>query len=537
MTNSPPITETEMIAFLSDPGSFPHRPRTASVIQTHISWLAMVPPYVYKVKKPVDLGFLDFSSLPQRRHFCEEEVRLNRRLCQDVYEGVVAISRTDHGLAMECGNDPVEFAVKMKLLKDGAFLHQLIKSDPAPAKLLERVSEHLAGFYRHQRSSHRIAEWGKVNRLQISTDENFEQIEPFVGSLITAPALSTIRQFTHDFFRTQDVLLNRRRAEGHILDGHGDLRLEHIHVTEDAVAVFDCIEFSERLRYIDPASDLAFLAMDLEDRNHHDLAVRFIQRMATQLADPDLHKLMDFYKCYRACVRGKVEGIRSQEPEDNEDERNKFKARAIRFFQLALNYAVASPSPMILVIMGRIGSGKSAVAELLSNALGWSMVSSDRTRKGMAQHPDNPGVDHPELYGDIMSRMTYEKLIDVSKAHAHSGHSCILDATFGSRKYRDQLREALRANGIPYCFIELNAPESVLKERLGKRDVATARASDARLQDFDQINSLYDEPDSLEDAHHREVNAEGPVEVTARHVLGRLAAFKETGSTARVHDA
>jgi uncharacterized protein len=536
MTSNPPIPDTEMISFLNDPASFPHQPKTASVIQTHISWLAIVPPYVYKVKKTVDLGFLDFSSLAQRRHFCEEEVRLNRRLCQDVYDGVVAISRTDHGLALECDSNPVEFAVKMKLLKDGSFLHQLIERDPAPDKLLERVSEHLARFYRHQRSSPRIAEWGKIDRLQISTNENFEQIEPFVGSLITAPALSTIRQFTNDFFRTQDVLLNRRRAEGHILDGHGDLRLEHIHVTENAVSVFDCIEFSERLRYIDPANDLAFLAMDLEDRNHRDLATLFIQHMARQLADPDLHKLMDFYKCYRACVRGKVEGIRSQEPAGNEDERHGFKDRAVRFFQLALNYAVAGAAPMVLVIMGRIGSGKSAVAELLSDALGWSIESSDRTRKRLAKHRDNRGADHPELYGETMTGMTYDELIHKAKAHADKGHNCILDATFGSRKNRDQLREVLQTNGVPYCFIELKAPESTLKQRLGKRDDATARASDARLRDFDRINSFYNELDALEDAHHREVNAEGPAEATAHQVLRHLAAFKESGSPTCVHD-
>jgi uncharacterized protein len=270
--------------------------------------------------------------------------------------------------------------------------------------------------------------------------------------------------------------------------------------------------------------------MDLEYRDRRDLAALFIQHMATELADPDLDKLMDFYKCYRACVRGKVEGLRSQDHELNPHERQKFKDRAVRYFQLALNYAVAGSSPIVLVIMGRIGSGKSAVAELLSEALGWSVESSDRTRKRLAaQHSSNRGVGHRDLYSETMSRLTYAELIDNCTAHALGGHSCILDATFGSRNRRDQLRDALRTNGVAYCFIELKAPESILKQRLGKRDNATARGSDARLRDFDHINSLYDEPDALEDAHQREVDAAGPIEVTVQHVLGHLAAYKESG--------
>jgi uncharacterized protein len=522
------VSEEEMIAFLSDPTTYPHRPETARVIQTHISYVALVPPYVYKVKKAVNLGFLDFSSLARRRHFCEEEVRLNRRMCRDVYEAVVPISRTEHGLALECDKDVVEFAVRMKLLEDGCFLHQLVARDPASTEHLDRVSERLAGYYCGQSSSPALAEWGKIEKLQISTSENFEQIEPFVGTLLTAPALTVIRHYTNQFFYAQELLLNRRRAEGHILDGHGDLRLEHIHVTEEAVSIFDCVEFSERLRCVDTASDVAFLAMDLDYQDRQDLASRFVQHISKELSDPDLHKLLDFYKCYRACVRGKVEGMRSQESQVNAQERQASRDQAVRYFQLALNYATAGSDPMVLVIMGRIGSGKSAVAELLSQALGWSVESSDRTRKRLAE----PAKLRGALYSKRMTGITYDKLLHIARDRARSGNSTILDATFGEKIRRDQLRSALRSDGVAYCFMELTAPESLLKHRLEKRVDATAHGSDARRQDFDGINARYEQPDALEDAFHRQVDAAGPIEATVHEILMHLAAYRRRGSNA-----
>jgi uncharacterized protein len=521
------VSEEELISFLGDPTSYPHGPKTVRVIQTHISYVALVPPYVYKVKKAVDLHFLDFTSLAHRRHFCEQEVRLNRRMCKDVYLGVVPISRTEQGLSLECASNVVEFAVKMRLMQDGCFLHQLVARDHTPTGHLKRVSERLARFYCSQTSSPAIAEWGKIEKLQISTRENFEQIEPFVGTLLTAPALAVIRHYNSQFFHTQELLLNRRRAEGHILDGHGDLRLEHIHVTDEAVCIFDCVEFNERLRCVDTANDVAFLAMDLDFQDRQDLACRCVQDISTQLSDPELRKLMDFYKCYRACVRGKVEGIRSQEPKVKAQERQTSRDQAVRYFQLALNYATAGSAPMILVIMGRIGCGKSAVAEVLSQALGWGVESSDRTRKRLARTASAQGDERDDLYSKAMTGKTYDKLLEIARDRTRSGHSTILDATFGNRQRREQLRDSLRTEGVAYCLVELRAPDYLLKQRLEKRVTATARASDARLQDFDTINARYEQPDALEDACHREVNAAGSVETTVHDILLRLSAYQK----------
>jgi predicted kinase len=360
-----------------------------------------------------------------------------------------------------------------------------------------------------------------------------------VGDIITAPALSIIREYTNTFFRANEPLLNRRRADGHILDCHGDLRLEHIHLTKDCVCIFDCIEFSERLRLIDTANDVAFLAMDFDYQDRPDLASNVVGSIARLISDKDLNDLLDFYKCYRACVRGKVEAMRSREPEVETQERQASRDCAVRHFQLALNYAVTGSVPVILVIMGRIGSGKSTVARLLSDALGWSLESSDHTRKRLALNQSKPvdqsaprtgqgrdGARQTSLYSETMTTQTYDNLIRSAVERASRRQSTILDATFGNKSRRDRLREKLRADGVRYCFIELTAPEAILKDRLGRRNDAAANASDARLETFGHINAMYEEPDALEDAHHREVNAARAPEATAHEVLRHLAAYK-----------
>ena len=354
------------------------------VEQTHISIVAIASPYVYKVKKPLDLGFLDFSTLEKRRHFCLEEVRLNRRLTHDVYLDVVPIARRDGCLHFGPEGEIVEYAVKMRELARAGFLHERLARGAATADDLERVAAKLAAFYQAQRSSETIADWGRVAKLQLSTDENFAQTERFAGGLLGRPAFAAIRFFTDRFYVQHADLFERRRKEGRILDCHGDLRCEHVHFAGEEVSIFDCIEFNERLRFIDVANDLAFLAMDLDVLGRPDLGKAFLRRMAELLNDPELLSLTNFYKCYRAYVRGKVAAIKSVEPEVPVADRERSRERATQLFRRALDYAVAGSEPLVITVMGRVASGKSTVARLAGEALGWPVFSSDRTRKELA---------------------------------------------------------------------------------------------------------------------------------------------------------
>ncbi len=530
------VAPAEWLAFLRDPASYPHRPEDVEVIQTHISYVALASPYVYKVKKPVNFGFLDFSTLERRRYYCGEEVRLNRRLCPATYEGVVPVLRRHGTLAFAeddrdddgAEDEVVDYAVKMKQLADGFFLHQWLAQGALTPAHLDRVVAALAAFYRAEKPTPGGAAWGRTEKLKISTDENFAQTEPFVGDLISRSAFEAVRYFTNRFYDYHARLLNRRRAEGHVLDCHGDLRLEHVHLTPEAVCIYDGIEFSERLRYIDVANDVAFLAMDLDFNGQPGLAAYFTRSMVRVLDDPDLPVLLDFYKSYRAYVRAKVEHMRSREVEVPEAERQASRARAKRYYRLALRYAVAGSKPLVVVVMGNIGSGKSTIARLLGDALGWEVFSSDRTRKELAGVPVYERGDQAAreaLYTRRLTLATYDALRDRALERYGKHQGTVLDASYSRRNLRDTLRAALRQDSIPYRFVELKASEATVKARLRARENAHGLVTDARLEDFETLRTRYQAPDDLEEARHFTVSSDGSPEEAAREALEHLIRF------------
>ena len=532
---------------LRDPAVYPHAPDSVEIIQTHISLVALVPPRVYKIKKPIELGFLDFRTLADRRHFCEREVRLNRRLCENVYEGVVPIVETDDGLRIDPedaafsasngessplvasppdGDDSVvEWAVRMRYMEPAQFLDRRIAADRVPPDAVSRVVDALCSFYTEQEPSPDVAEAGWIENVRVSFDENFDQTEDLVGEALSRPAFDALRFYVDRFFDAHARLFHRRRAGGHFVDGHGDLRLEHVHLTDERVCIYDCIEFNERFRQIDVANDVAFLAMDFDAHDRRDLARTFVRRMSDRLNDPDLPSLVPFYKSYRAYVRGKVQNMRAADADVPPAERSESQARARTHYQDALRYAVAGDAPMVVVVMGRSGTGKSTQAAALAEALGWAHVSSDRVRKTRAGLPlhirPTPSI-RTWLYSSEMSRATYATLHHRALSRAHGHRSTVLDATYSSRQERDALRSALQEADVNYAFVELVAPDDVLRRRLSRRDGSEATVSDARAEDFDKLTARYDAPSALEDERHVRVRTDDGPDRTTTEVLRSL---------------
>ncbi|MFB6248781.1 MAG: AAA family ATPase [Salinibacter sp.] len=514
---------------LADPAVYPHDPAAVTVRQTHISLVALVPPRVYKVKKPVDLGFLDFSTLEQRRHYCEEEVRLNRRLCEATYEGVVPIVATeDGGLRVDpprADGEVVEYAVRMRHLDPEGFLHARLRRGAVAPADLDRVADVLCDFYTKRPSGPEIAAAGWIENLRVSTDENFEQTAGHVGSLLAEPVYEALRYYVDRFYDQKAALLHRRRAGGLIVEGHGDLRLEHVHLTDERVCIYDCIEFNERLRHLDVANDIAFLAMDLDLHGRSDLARRFAHRMAEALGDPELDALIDFYKCYRAYVRGKVEGLQAQDDEIPAAERARSRRRAHRRYQWALRYALAGDEPLVVVVFGRSGTGKSTQAAALARATGWAHLSSDRIRKrraGVPLHRRSTAAERARLYDEEKTALTYRILQERAVARGQADEGTVLDATYSDPDRRDRLRTALRAAGVPYAFVELTAPDATLRERLSTRDAHSATASDARAEDFEMLSARYQAPTALEDPFHVRVDTDAPPLETTLSLLKAL---------------
>jgi aminoglycoside phosphotransferase family enzyme/predicted kinase len=509
-----------------NPHSYPHRPKRVRLMQTHASFVFLAPPFVYKVKKPVNFGFLNFSTLEKRRHFCEREVALNRRLSPAMYLGVVPISVRGGRFVFGDGDEVVEYAVKMRKLSDGHFLDGLIARGAVGPRDIDRIAAVLTTFYRAQQPTAEVGTWGRIKTLKISTDENFRQTESFIGQTLSRPAFEAIRAFTHGFYSRHARLFAARLRERWIRDCHGDLHLEHIHLTPRALHIYDCIEFNDRFRYVDVASDVAFLAMDLDDKGRPDLARHFVAKMAAGLRDPGMLSLMDFYKCYRAYVRGKVESLHSVARAAPDVERQASVERARDYFRLALRYAVSGSRPLVIVVMGRIASGKSSLAVGLAGELGWEVVSSDRVRKEMAGLPlyeRTSEAARARHYSNAMTARTYSRLFAEAEAAARSHRGIVLDATFATRAHREQMRARFDRRGLAWCVIEAHADDRTVQRRLREREARPEEISDARLDNFTALARLYQPPVELPKSQCMRVPTTVPPEATLTAALTALA--------------
>ncbi len=520
------VSQEQLLPFLLNPRSYPHQPRRVRLVQTHSSFVFIAPPFVYKVKKPVNFGFLNFSTLEKRRHFCEREVALNRRLCPRVYLGVVPISTRNGRFVFGEGDEVVEYAVKMRKLSERHFLDQLVGRQEVVPGDLNRIAHVLKQFYEAQQPTEEIEAWGRIDRLRISTDENFRQTKEFIGHTLFRPAFEAIRFYTDRFYTRHNRLFASRIKERRIRDCHGDLHLEHIHVTPRAVHIYDCIEFNDRFRYVDVANDAAFLAMDLDYEGRPDLARYFATQMASALNDDGMPRLMDFYKCYRAYVRGKVESLHSVAHAAPEEERQASAERARRYFRLALCYAVAGSHPLVLAVMGRIASGKSTLARALGAELGWDVYSSDYVRKKMAGFPlyeRSSVAARTRLYSAAMTEKTYDQLLTTAEAQLQNGHSVILDATFARRAHRELVAERFGKRGIVWRFLEAQASNAAVKQRLRARETKPEEVSDARLEDFDMLTHLYEPPVELPAGQCAKLRTSGPLDKIVTKALQSLA--------------
>ncbi|MDX1636352.1 MAG: AAA family ATPase [Balneolaceae bacterium] len=510
---------SDVIDFLAQPAAYSHKPDRVQHLQTHISHVFIADPYVFKVKKPVDFGFLDYSTPQKRKHFCEREVELNRRLCDDTYLGVIAVIREGDRFSI---GDPehasaVEYAVKMRKLPEQYFLHTIIEEGSLSRTHLDRVAGKLAGFYSGQHPDSAILEYGTIEKIKYNTDENFRQTTSFVGQTIDRHAYRAIQAYTDRYFEENRPLFESRMAKQRIVDGHGDLHLDHIHITPEKVRIYDCIEFNERFRYGDLAADLAFLAMDLDFNGCWREERYFVDTMAKKLDDPDLYQLIDFYKCYRAYVKGKVKSLQSTEEEVDPDERAKAAEKAAEYFDLSLRYALLGSRPKALIFMGRIGSGKSTLAGNLADKLGMDIYSSDHIRKrlaGLPLHERTPEKQRPKLYAREMSAKTYRVLRERALEKLQEGESVVLDATFSNRRARREIIDALDVNDLDYLFVETQASDETIRNRLNRREQQDDVVSDARLEDFEQLDENYQSPDELQPGGLVRVSTEHAIEDT-----------------------
>lgn len=521
-------SELNLYEFLERTEAYNHNPERVEHIQTHISHVFIAPPFVYKIKKPVDFGFLDYSTLSKRKHFCEREVELNRRLCSNIYLGVVPVSKKEGGFQIEPDSkaEAIEYAVKMRKLDDRFFLQFYIEKGILSTGHLDRVAKKLSDFYERQRPGSEVIEYGEIEKIRYNTDENFRQTKEFIGETIDRESFEAIRYFTNHYLDRKEALFQRRIAEKRIVDGHGDLHLDHIHLMPERMCIYDCIEFNERFRYGDLAVDLAFLAMDLDFNDQWKLERYFMGQMAEKLDDPDLLNIIDFYKCYRAYVKGKVKSMQSAEEEVSEKGREEAREKAENYFNLSLRYALLGSHPIVLIFMGRVATGKSTLAEHFHNIFDIDCYSSDRIRKTMAGLPldeRTPSSRRKELYSPDMSKKTYSKLFEEAISHVQQGRSVILDATFSSRAARKELTDKLDNTGTDYMFIETRSMDKTIISRLKSREGEEGIISDARRENFKQLDASYEPPEKIDDINLIQVETDTTLRETLETLYRKLS--------------
>jgi hypothetical protein len=489
------MTHPQLVAAMSRPEFYPDRPDAVELVQTHISLIFLAGDTVYKVKKAVNFGFLDFTTLEKRRHYCNEEIRLNRRLAPQAYLDVAAVTSGPGGTLELGGAGPVvEYAVKMRRLPQERMLKRLLAEGLVAPGTMEAVAQRVAAFHREAETGGEIDRIGGIETIRRNHEENFEQTEGFIGRTISAGQYRFIRDYALGFLERERELFDRRVADRRIRDCHGDLHLEHILIADD-ILIFDCIEFNERFRYEDVAAEVAFLAMDLDFNGYADEAARFVEAYIRCTGDAEILKLLNFYRCYYAYVRGKVVGFRLDDAAIAERDREEASRTAGRYFDLAYTYAARLERPTLILVAGLMGTGKSVLARGLAPRLGAEIIRMDVLRKEiLALAPTDRRYENfgEGIYAEEVSRKTYDAALRKAGDLLSAGRSVLIDASFKREAERRRAEALARLHGAAFHVLECVCPDAVIRRRLDARMMDAQEPSDGRWELFQAQRADFD---------------------------------------------
>jgi hypothetical protein len=462
------------------PQWYDHAVERCELIETHISWVILTGRYAYKVKKPVDLGFLDFSTLEKRHFYCEEELRLNRRLASAIYLGVVPITGTPQEPVLGGRGEAIEFAVKMAQFPQPAQLDRMLEAGKLETSHLDAFANMIADFHRHAARSTAEDSYGGPAQVWQPMAENFTQIREHIVDAPQLEVLAGLERWSGSLFARLAPLLARRKADGFIRECHGDMHLRNLAWIDNTPIAFDGIEFNSNLRWIDVISEVAFLVMDLHDRGRPELAQRFLNAYLERSGDYAGLKVLPLYLVYRAMVRAKVCAIRLGQAVPDEAERVTVESEFAQYLALARSYTLPT-TPALLLTRGLSGSGKTSLSQPLLELLPAIRIRSDVERKrlfGMEALESGRAAPAQGIYSAEAGRRTYGRLRELAAEVLDAGYTVIVDATFLQREQREPFERLARERGVNFALLEFTADKATLRRRITQR---RGDASDADL--------------------------------------------------------
>jgi len=511
-----------LIAALQNPALYPHPVEAFQVIETHISWVILTGPYAYKLKKPMNFGFLDFTKLEDRGHFCNEELRLNQRLTKDLYLEVLPITGTAEAPQFGGDGPVIEYALKMRQFPQSQLLSTLQANGELTSAHIDEMAKQIAHFHLSAPKVPQEHPAGTPDEVMAPVRQNFEQIRPFLSDKADLTQLEALQAWAESSFERLKPLLAQRKLDGFIRECHGDIHLGNATLIDGHVVIFDCIEFNEPFRFTDVYADTAFLAMDLEDRGLKSLARRFISQYLELTGDYRGLELLNFYKAYRALVRAKV-SLFSMPSEASPVQRATTLRQYRNYANLAESYSTI-PSRFLAITHGVSAVGKSNVAMRLVEALGAVRLRSDVERKRLFGEQQVENTPQAGIYAADASVATYARLNELADTVLRAGLPVVLDATFLKREQRDAAAKVAEATGAPFLILDCNAPQAVIASWLAQRQANKNDPSDATLKVIEEQQANR-EPLTTEElllSKRVETNESGTLDALVAHIRQNL---------------
>jgi len=476
-----------LIPSLQDLAALRQEGGEVETLETHMSWVLLAGPHAYKIKKPVDLGFADFTTLASRRHFCEEELRINRRLAPQLYLDVVPICGTPEAPKLGESGEPIEYAVKMQRFPQQALLDRVLGRGELTGGHLDGLVRQIADFHGRVEVDRNGRGFGAPDAVRGPMEANFESLAQQAGNAAIAQRLESLRAWSREQFENRKHDFAGRKQNGFIRECHGDIHLGNMVLLDDSVVIFDAIEFNENLRWIDVQNDLAFPVMDLEDRGRADLARRTLSGYLEITGDYDGLAVMPYYLVYRALVRAKVVGIRLGQKSIAPEESERLEAELHGYLRLAEGYS-AAPPPMLIITHGPAASGKTTGAARLVEQRGAVRIRSDVERKRLAGLDPLARTDshlNEGLYTPESTRRCYGRLAKLAEKVVDAGFTAVVDAAFLHQQQRDLLADAAARRGVPFRILDFRADNETLRRRIARREAEATDASEADMRVLD----------------------------------------------------